>query len=95
MKKNKIYFILVILVLIACLCTILIINKNKSEIVDRSNTNLPSKNEVNEMTDEQLIEKTILGEETLDLDNIENDTILNNIESAINEKDPLADMPGE
>lgn len=100
MKKNIKYVLLFVVVISVCFGVILIINNNKlptnkAEITAQSNTNIPTKTEANYMTDEQLIEKITSGEEILSLDNIEDDTILTNIDALLNEKDPLIDMPGE
>jgi len=100
MKKNIIYAIVIVFVIIICISTILIINNknasNKQEKTsNQSEENIPSKSEANNMTDDELVQKTILGEESLTLDNIEDDTIITNIDNILNEKDPLADMPGE
>lgn len=100
MKKNIKYIILFLVVISICLTAILMLNNgklstDKTGITAQSNTMVPSKNEANEMTDEQLVEKITSGEETLSIDNIEDDTILTNIDALLSEKDPLADMPGE
>lgn len=100
MKKNIIYAIVIVLVIIICSSTILMINnKNASnkqeEITNQSENNVPNKSEANNMTDDELVQKTISGEESLTLNSVEDDTIITNIDNILNEKDPLADMPGE
>jgi len=100
MKKNIIYAIVIVLVIIICFSIILMINNKNSlnkqeEITNQSENNVPSKSEANNMTDDELVQKTISGEESISLNSVEDDTIITNIDNILNEKDPLADMPGE
>ena len=100
MKKNMTYAIVILIVIVVGISVILIINNKNSlnrqeEITNQSDTNVPSKSEAEKMTDDQLIQKTISGEENDNLDNVEEDKILNDIDTVLNEKDPLADMPGQ
>jgi LAS superfamily LD-carboxypeptidase LdcB len=100
MKRYMLYTIIVVLAIVFFVSVIMIIKNNDSikkqaTTADQSDTNVPNKNQAISMTDDQLVLKTISGEEALNLNNAEEDSILSNIDSILNEKDPLPDMPGE
>ncbi len=96
-RKNTVYVIIGILVIsIVILIAIYMINKNNVNNIDNENGSQNIKqNDVQNMSDEELIQNTLNKEERLDLDTPQNDNLTDQIDSILNEKNPLDEIPEE
>ncbi len=87
MDKRKIVFVILVVFIISIILFTIIYIKNIS------NSNKQALNE--NMTDEEIIQKSLSSEEKLNLDNPNYDNLVNEIDDVLNQTDPLSQIPEE
>lgn len=87
MDKRKIVFVILVVFIISIILFTIIYIKN----INNSNKQALNEN----MTDEEIIQKSLSSEEKLNLDNPNYDNLVNEIDDVLNQTDPLSQIPEE